>query len=147
MVYSSAMNDMLTVTIEKKPQFFSLFSDGPEDTVVYSQTAALVIYPPECVLFLYYTYPTHRRVYCVRNRNTSSSVNLPGLSEKVEVLFKQYASRVDKTKKAVSFIKAHHRDRMQMLSNLFYYRLDILLLKKGKLDYQELAALVQMEVR
>jgi|LSQX01.1.fsa_nt_gb hypothetical protein len=131
------INKHLHVSILNSPQFYTLYADGREDTMIKSETASILLYPENSVLFLYYTYPTHRRVYCVRNCEQSTT-ELPGLSEKVTVLFKQFASRVDKTKRAVSFLREHYPDNAYSFDDGFYQRLNILLLKKGKLDYYEL---------
>jgi len=72
---------------------------------------------------------------------------LPGLSHSVTVLFKQFASRVDKTKKAISYLREHYQDYAYSLNDSFYYRLDILLQAKGKLDYYELDALCKRSIK
>ncbi|MCD1654454.1 hypothetical protein K7J14_07015 [Treponema zuelzerae] len=97
-------NRILSVEILNAPHFYTLYADGHEDTMIEKPNGVELLYPPHAVLFLYYTFPAHRRVYCVRNSETGKS-SLPGLSMPVSILFKQYASRVDKTKRAVSYLR------------------------------------------
>lgn len=136
-------NEMLYVTIQKNPRFYTLYADGREDTITDSPTAHLLLYPAGSIVFLYYTFPTHRRVYCIQNADSSKMSELPGLSKPVTILFQQYASRVDKTKKAVSYLRAHYPSHVFLFDSLFYYRLAVLLEQKGKLDYCLLDLLVQ----
>ncbi|HHX58003.1 MAG TPA: hypothetical protein GX710_08315 [Clostridiales bacterium] len=68
-------------------------------------------------------------------------IELPGLSKRITVLFKQFASRVDKTKRAVSYLREHYPKNAYLFEDGFYHRLDVLLRMKGKLDYYELGAL------
>jgi hypothetical protein len=139
--------DVLEVTIQKNPQFFSLYADGQEDTIIKNHSSSILLYPPDAVIFLYYTFPTHRRVYCVRNTNKEHMCELPGLSHSIAVLFKQFASRVDKTKKAVSYLREHYPHSAFSFDDGFYLRLDILLQLKGKLDYSELEALCKRNLK
>jgi hypothetical protein len=136
-------NEMLYVTIQKNPRFYTLYADGREDTITDSQAAHLLLYPAGSIVFLYYTFPTHRRVYCIHNTESPRMSELPGLSKPITILFQQYASRVDKTKKAVSYLRAHYPSHVFLFEASFYYRLAILLEKKGKLDYCLLDLLVQ----
>lgn len=134
-------SECLQVFISDNPHFHTLYSDGQEITMVKNNEASVLLYPTDAVIFLYYTYPTHRRVYCVRYKDSQSMVELPDLSDKVTILFKQYASRVDKTKRAVSFLREHYPEYAYSFSDGFYHRLDVILLKKGSLDYYELGEL------
>jgi len=133
---------ILSVEILKTPHFYTLFADGHEDTMIKTQNGVELLYPSNAVLFLYYTFPAHRRVYCIRN-TIDGTKTLPGLSQPVSVLFKQFASRVDKTKKAVSFLREHYPSDAYNLSDSFYTRLGMLLLAKGKLSYSSLDLLVK----
>lgn len=134
-------NEILNIAIQSNAQFYTLYADGAEDTMIQTPSATVLQYAPQTIVFLYYTFPTHRRVYCIRNTMSQKICALPGLSHQVTVLFKQFASRVDKTKKAVSFLREHYIDNVFLFDDVFYYRLDILLKSKGKLDYYELDAL------
>jgi len=135
-------NRILSVEILNAPHFYTLYADGHEDTMIEKPNGVELFYPPHAVLFLYYTFPAHRRVYCVRNTETGKS-SLPGLSMPVSILFKQYASRVDKTKRAVSYLREHYPDYTYSLSDSFYTRLGIHLLTKGKLSYEAIDSLLQ----
>ena len=90
---------------------------------------------------LYYTYPAHRRAYVVRVTDDGTTV-LPGLSAPVKKIICVYASKVDKLKKALSYIGEHYFSPLK-LSDLFYIRLERLLLRKGKLDYATLKNLCE----
>ncbi len=133
----------LQIYIPKDPHFFSLYADGKEETLVQTNSASVLYYPPDAIVFLYYTYPTHRRVYCIRNAERQRMNDLPCTSLPVAILFKQFASRVDKTKKAVSYIREHYPEISFSQPDSFYSRLDILLLAKGKLDYSLLDELIK----
>lgn len=135
------MNDkILNVEILTTPQFYTLYADGRYETMVKTPNGVQLLYPPDAVIFLYYTFPAHRRVYCVRNSGFGKST-LPGLSSPVSILFKQYASRVDKTKKAVSYLREHYPHFAYEMPDAFYTRLAILLLEKGKISYTSLESL------
>lgn len=133
---------ILRVEILTTPQFYTLYADGHEDTMIETPRGVELLYPPQAVLFLYYTFPAHRRVYCVRNTEGGMS-SLPGLSLPVSILFKQFASRVDKTKRAASYLREHYPSFAYALPDSFYTRLGIHLLAKGKLSYTALDSLVQ----
>ena len=138
---------ILEVTIQKKPKFFSLYADGHEETMLQTNTSSVLLYPPDAVLFLYYTFPTHRRVYCIRNNLAGCVSELPGLSHSVTILFKQFASRVDKTKKAISYLREHYPKDVFSFDDGLYIRLDVLLQVKGKLNYSELEALCKRKIK
>lgn len=142
-MYTMRMKEMLKITILKNPQFFTLYADGNEETILKTNTSSVLLYPPDAVIFLYYTFSTHRRVYCVRNVINKNAIILPGLSQEVTILFKQFASRVDKTKKVVSFLREHYSENVFVFDDGFYVRLDVLLKMKGTLDYYALDLLSQ----
>lgn len=98
-------------------------------------------FPTASLLVLYYTYPAHRRAYVVRFTDDGTTV-LPGLSAPVKKIICVYASKVDKLKKALSYIGEHYFSPLK-LSDLFYIRLERLLLRKGKLDYAALKNLCE----
>jgi hypothetical protein len=136
------MNPVLEITIPPPDNFYNLYADGDCIRKEYNKKTDIttLYYKEGSAVFLYYTYPTHRRVYLIRNRDSVCSKSLPGLSGKVFILFKQYASRVDKTKKAVSYLKTHTNGAYSF-PDLFYLRLDCILKKREGINYMELAAL------
>ena len=133
----------LHITIPRDPIFYTLYADGKEDTLVSTDSGSVLYYPENAVILLYYTFPTHRRVYCVRNVESSIVSDLPSVSLPVSILFKQFASRVDKTKKAISYLREHYPEHTFTLPNGFYSRLGLLLSQKGKLDYYLLDELIK----
>jgi hypothetical protein len=140
-------DSLLTITIPPEDSFYSLFSDGLFIAKQYDKEADIteLSYNQDSAIFLYYTYPTHRRAYLVRNvpeNGGRALVGLPGISKKVQVLFRQFASRVDKTKRAVSYLNSHY-ENAYLFSDLFYYRLDIILSMKGKLNYRAIDSIVK----
>lgn len=137
------IHKILKIDILHEPIFFTLYADGAASDLITEPNKTVLYYLPESIIFLYYTYPTHRRVYCIRFTNGQIVNTLPNLSSPVVILFKQLASRVDKTKKAVSYLKEHYSNYVFSLPDLFYLRLSILLDKKGKLDYKALDMLIQ----
>jgi hypothetical protein len=143
-------SDLLTVAIPPPACFYSLYADGQYSAKHYYQDSGVteLVYGANAALFVYYTYPTHRRVYLIRNVSEQNNTgihrltSLPGLSKKVRVLFKQIASRVDKTKHAVSYLNTHYEGAYRF-PDIFYYRLNALLLRKGKLPYRDIAAIAK----
>ena len=95
----------------------------------------------ESLLVLYYTYPAHRRAYIVRFADDGKT-ELPGLSHPVKKIVCVYASKVDKLKKALSYIGEHYFPPLT-LPDLFYVRLERLLLRKGKIDYPAIKTLCE----
>jgi hypothetical protein len=133
----------LIVAIPNTAHFYSLYADGLYSGKAYDKAADMtyLYYDADSAVFLYYTYPTHRRVYLIRNTDENEyAVGLPGLSKKVSVIFKHYASRVDKTKRAVSCLNARYQNAYGY-SDKFYARLSVLISKKGTLDYAAIDAL------
>ena len=95
------------------------------------------------LLVLYYTYPAHRRAYIVRYTDADGgNIELPGLSCPVRKIICVYASKVDKLKKALSYIGEHYFSPLN-LPDLFYVRLERLLLRKGKIDYSAIKNLCE----
>jgi len=92
-------------------------------------------YPPGAVIFLYYTYPTHRAASAVRH--VPGGASLPGLSNKVNLLFTVHASKVDKLKRAVGYLNKNAGGAYRFGDD-FYLRFYFLLEKKGKLNYPAL---------
>jgi hypothetical protein len=137
------MTDLLVITIPPEGHYYSLYADGLYAQKVYEKETGMtsLYYDSGSAVFLYYTYPTHRRVYLVRdNGEDGDTRSLPGVSKKVSVIFKQYASRVDKTKRAVSYLNTHYQSAYGY-SDKFYTRLSVILLEKGKIDYAAIDAL------
>jgi hypothetical protein len=136
------MKHHLEVIIPDCNSFYTLYSDGNHAWKTYDQRkkAALFYYPPGAVVVLYYTYPTYREACIIRNTHDNSSVSLPGLSKKVSVLFRLRASRVDKLKRAVSWLRKHSA---LAYGDGFYTRLGYLLEQKGKINYPALGKLAE----
>ena len=136
--------EKLTITIPAKDSFYSLYADGVYHSKHYEEQNGIteLQYKNESAVFLYYTYPAHRRVYLIRNTTEKGERTLPGLSKPVKVIFRQFASRVDKTKRAVSYLNAHYKNAYGF-SDIFYYELDVLLSLKGKLDYSSIDGLAK----
>jgi hypothetical protein len=136
---------MLAVTIPNETCFYHLYADGRYVSKQYGEAggSADLFFADNSAVFLYYTYPAHRRVYLVRTAaaGTASSKNLPGLSEKVKIIFKCRASRVDKTKHAVSYLNEHYGNAYQY-PDLFYHRLGVLISATGKLRYEKIDGLL-----
>jgi hypothetical protein len=134
------------VTIPDENRFYSLFSDGNHAWKSYDgrlKTTRLV-YPENAVVVLYYTYPTHREACVIRNNSGSlprllPGRLLPGLSKKVSPLFSVHASKVDKLKRAVAFLKKHVSAGAFSFDDGFYIRLFFIISQRGKLNYPALA--------
>jgi hypothetical protein len=127
----------LVVAIPDRPPYYSLYADGPLARKVYSREAGetLLSYPEGAVVFLYYTYPSHRAATCVRN--VPGGAALPGLSRKVAVLFTVDASRVDKLKRSIGHLNMHAGGAYHYV-DAFYLRLYFVLQQRGRLNYTAL---------
>jgi hypothetical protein len=139
------MNDLLMVTIPDDNRFYSLFSDGPHSWKSYDAAQKLthLVYPAGAVVFLYYTYPTHREACVIRN--CAGRRALPGLSKKVSLLFSVHASRVDKLRRAAAFLNKHSAGACVFDDGL-YTRLFFIVSMRGKLNYPALHSLCSKEL-
>jgi hypothetical protein len=133
------MKDELTVTILDQNPFYSLYSDGKHSWKSYDnkEKSTHLVYAKDSLIILYYTYPTHREACVIRN-TVSGVQRLPGLSKNVSVLFSVHASRVDKLRRAVSFLR-----KPLSFDDGFYTRLYFILLSRGKLNYPALRSLAE----
>ena len=124
----------LVVAIPDEFNFYSLYADGVFSRKAYVKETgeSFFAYPPGSVIFLYYTYPTHRAASAVRH--SSGGASLPGLSKKVSLLFTVHASKVDKLKRAVGFLNKNAGGAYRF-DDGFYTRLYFILEAKGKLNY------------
>jgi hypothetical protein len=128
------MSDLdLIVTIPDKNNFYSLYADGIPARKSYLKDleTTRLFYAPGSLLFLYYTYPTHREACAVRN--VPGSALLPGLSKPVSLLFSVQASRVDKLRRTVGFLNAN--GGAYSYHDGFYIRLAFILSQRGKINY------------
>jgi len=132
----------LIIVIPDKSNFYSLYADGLYSRKAYvkDMETSYFAYPPGAVIFLYYTYPTHRAASAVRH--VPGEASLPGLSKKVELLFTVHASKVDKLKRAVGFLNKNAGGAYRF-DDGFYLRLYCALEKKGKLNYLALRNLAK----
>jgi hypothetical protein len=138
------MNDNLIV-VNTPNNFYSIYSDGVFDKKHFDKETELTTleYGVNAVILLYYTYPVHRRVYLVRNVSYETNLTgLPSLSKKVKVLFKNTASRVDKTRRIFGYIREHYGSPFAFTDD-FYLRLDFLIKQKGKIKYGSVDMLVK----
>jgi hypothetical protein len=134
------MNEFLQITIPDHNLFYSLYSDGRHSWKTYDRLTktTLLHYPPGAAVFLYYTYPTHREACVIRNSRANSATTLPGLSDAVSILILAHASRVDKLKRAASFLNAHSPSGAFGHDDGFYLRLGCAISQSGKLNYPAL---------
>jgi len=132
----------LVVVIPDESRFFSLYSDGVYSRKTYLKESGetLLSYEEGSVLFLYYTYPTHRAASCVRN--VPGKAEFPGLSKNVSLLFTVHSSKVDKLKRAVGHLNKNLRGAYRF-NNDFYLRLYFILEQRGKINYPALKSLVK----
>ncbi len=124
----------LVVAIPDESYFYSLYADGIFSRKAYVKDTgeSYFAYPPGSVVFLYYTYPTHRAASAVRHAPGGAS--LPGLSKKVSLLFTVHASKVDKLKRAVGYLNKNAGGAYRF-GDGFYTRLYFILESKGRLNY------------
>jgi len=133
----------LEVAIPDHNSFYTLYADGKHCFKTYDRQkkVTLLQYPQDAAVFLYYTYPTHREACLVRNNDAESGIFLPGLAKKVFSVFSVHASRVDKLKRAVSYLNEHSSAGAYGHDDGFYVRLGFLLEQRGKLNYPALREL------
>ena len=132
----------LIITIPDKNSYYSLYADGLYSRKTYQKDScvSLFAYPEEAIVFLFYTYPTHRAASLIRN--TPGNASFPGLSKKVKEIFTVHASKVDKLKRAIAFLNKNSSGAYQF-SDDFYTRLYFILLQRGKLNYISLRWLAE----
>ena len=129
------MENLLHVLIPQREQsFYTLYVYGAYGGKREVPDGTDFDFISNSLLVLYYTYPAHRRAYIVRFTAGGNNIELPGLSRPVKKIICVYASKVDKLKKALSYIGEHYFSPL-ILPDLFYVRLERLLLRKGKIDY------------
>lgn len=131
-----------TVLVPAKQKFYTLYSDGPYVDKQPLEEGTVFSYLENSILFLYYTYPTHRRAYIVRCCN-SGTTPLPGFSVPVKVLSRCHASKVNKLKKSVSFLSEHYKNPFTF-SDAFYSRLHLILQEKGKINYEKIRIVIEV---
>jgi len=134
--------DELVIVIPDESNFYSLYADGifTRKTYVKDTGASYFAYSPGAVIFLYYTYPTHRAASAIRY--VPGEASLPGLSKKVSLLFTVHASKVDKLKRAVGYLNKNAKGAYRFTDD-FYTRLYFVLEKKGRLNYLALRNLAE----
>jgi len=135
--------DELIITIPDKPSFYSLYADGIFSRKTYDKETGCTYfaYAPNSVVFLFYTYPTHRAVTVIRH--CPGTADLPGLSKKVQVLFTVHASKVDKLRRSIAHLNKHSGGAY-LFPDAFYIRLYFILQKRGKLNYIALRRLTEV---
>ena len=123
----------LVIVIPDSPPCPTLYSDGDHSRIAHSKESGetYLAYPPEAIVFLYYTYPAHRAASCIRNAPGKAA--FPGLSKKVSLLFSVHASKVDKLKRAVGFLNVNAGGACRFDDD-FYLRLYFILEQRGKLN-------------
>jgi hypothetical protein len=138
------MKNHLEVTVPDCKSFYTLFADGNHAWKTYDRQKkhTLLYYPPGAVVFLYYTYVTYREACVIRCTHDDNGVTLPGLSKKVNVLFRVRASRVDKLKRAAGWLNKHSSGAFAHEDG-FYARLVYILERRGKINYPALSKLAE----
>jgi len=138
------MKHHLEITIPDHNSFYTLYADGIHAWKTYDRQKkhTLLYYAPGSVVFLYYTYTTHRQACVIRNTQDDTGVMLPGLSKKVSLLFNICASRVDKLKRAAGWLNKHSAGAFAH-DDGFYTRLVYILEQRGKINYPALSKLAE----
>ena len=133
----------LEIAIPDHNAFYSLYADGNHSWKAYDcqKKATVLLYPPGAAVVLYYTYPTHREACVIRNDDAQGAIMLPGLAKKVSRIFRAQASRVDKLRHAVGYLREHSLHGAFGHDDGFYIRLGFLLEQRGKINYPALRAL------
>jgi len=139
----------LEVAIPDHNSFYTLYAEGKHCFKAYDhqKKVTLLHYPPGAAVVLYYTYPTHREACVIRNNDAEDGVMLPGLAKKVSPVFRVQASRVDKLKRAVSYLNEHSGAGAYGHDDGFYIRLGYLIEQRGKINYPALRALFESSLK
>jgi hypothetical protein len=137
------LSNPLVVTIPDKNNFYSLYADGLfiRKSYIKDLEVTRIFYDQNQVVFLFYTYPTHREACAVRNTPAGSRW-FPGLSKPVSLLFSVHASRVDKLRRAVGFLNTHEGGAYSW-DDGFYIRLLFILSRRGGINYFSLRRLAE----
>jgi len=139
----------LEVAIPDHNSFYTLYAEGKHCFKSYDRLkkVTLLHYPPGAAVVLYYTYPTHREACVIRNNDPENGVMLPGLAKKVSPVFRVHASRVDKLKRAVSYLNEHSSAGAYGHEDGFYIRLGYLIEQRGKINYPALRSLFENSLK
>lgn len=134
--------NLLDIIIPDKNSFFSLYSYGEHLRKVYVKEKCITIitYEENSIVYLFYTYPTHREACIIRNSPGPGTL-LPNLSKKISLLFSVQASKVDKLHRAFNYL--NKRGLAYSLPDSFYLRLFYILSQKGKINYAALRELLE----
>jgi hypothetical protein len=134
----------LEIAIPDFNAYYTLYAEGSLSWKTYDRQKknSLLYYPSGAVVFLFYTYPTHRTACVIRNAENQNGIFLPGLSKKVLQLFSVTASRVDKLKRAMNWLNKHSPGAF-VHDDGFYTRLVYILEQRGKINYAALSKLAE----
>jgi hypothetical protein len=137
----------LRVIIPDHNGFYTLYAHGNTLFKFYDKENKrnVIEYAENAVVFLYYFYPVHREAEVVRN-TPCGDVLLPALSKKVTRLFSCHASKVDKLRRAASWLQTNTNAGAYKRSDAFYIRLEALVNAPGKLDYPALMRLSERTI-
>lgn len=140
------MQRILHVLIpHKENNFYTLYVSGCYGAKTPISDGTDFSFISGSLLVLYYTYPAHRRAYIVRFTENGKT-ELPGLSEPIHKIICVYASKVDKLKKSLSYIQEHY-EFLFSLPDIFFVRLERVIQRKGKLNYDALRSLCEQQKR
>jgi len=80
------MKNHLEVTISDHNSFCTLYADGNHAWKTYDRQKkhTLIYYPPEAVVFLYYTYVTYREACVIRNVQDDNGAALRDFQKKLK---------------------------------------------------------------
>jgi len=135
--------EFLKVHIPTEKQFYSLYSEGCYTSKKSDDNETILTYCQNEVLFLYYTYPSHRRAYIVRfDSDNKNGIMLPSLDQPVKIISRCHASKVDKLKKTAGFLKEYCPNAFAF-SDSFYVRIHFIIQQKGKINYEAIRVLLE----
>ena len=137
--------NIIKIIVPNSNNFYHLYSYGygGVEKVLDQEQGFEFTYPINAIIILYYTYPQHRRAYLVRFTEDGQT-SLPGVSLPVKTLIKVHASKVDKLKKAISFIKDHYGNTFTY-DDQFYERLELIIKQPGKINYESIRTLCNLQ--
>lgn len=130
---SKVKYDMIVTLPRKTIDHFTLYADGYliKKFFIKHETQHSFIFDDNYVLFLFYTYPHHRRAYVVTVDKIGllPKTRLPGVKSSVTILYKARGKKIDMLKNA-----------LYLLRNLPYKEFPVLF-------YQKLSMMIETNVK
>jgi len=134
--------DIISVHIPQN-EFYTLYAEGNTQKISQDAEYFSVDFPDDSVIFLYYTFQFHRRVYitCSPNKNAGNIHYFGDADVPLSVLGQLRGRTFDQFKQAANFLNIYTKGRFYNYPLQFFYQLLCLLRsKKNSNDNMQLLA-------